>query len=221
MLYRSSVGKKVVMAVTGLMLLLFVIAHMLGNLKIYQGHVAYNAYAEHLREIGEPILARGQMLWIARIVLLAAVSWHILAAAELTIMSRKARRIPYQMQQRIAFSYASYTMRWGGVVILLFVIYHLMHLTLGSAHHDFVPGSVYHNVVAGFRVLPVSLAYIAAMIPLGFHLYHGLWSAFQTLGINNPRYNQWRRPFALSISLIVFIGNISIPLAVLTKIVRE
>jgi succinate dehydrogenase / fumarate reductase cytochrome b subunit len=144
-----------------------------------------------------------------------------LAAAELTILSRKARPTPYEMQQRIAFSYASYTMRWGGVVILAFVIYHLMHLTFGSAHHDFKTGEVYHNVVSGFRVLPVSLAYIAAMIPLGFHLYHGLWSAFQTLGINNPRYNQWRRPFALSISLIVVIGNISVPLAVLTQMVRE
>jgi succinate dehydrogenase / fumarate reductase, cytochrome b subunit len=219
-LYRSSVGKKVVMAVTGLVLLLFVIGHMLGNLKVYQGPIAYNAYAEHLRELGEPVFGHGQLLWIARIGLIAAAVFHIVAAVQLTAMSYAARQVPYRVKERLAFSYASYTMRWGGLVILAFVIYHLMHLTWGNVHHDFVPGSVYHNVVSGFQRWPVSLAYILAMIPLGFHLYHGLWSSFQTLGINNPRYNQWRRPFALSVSLIVFIGNVSVPLAILSGLVR-
>jgi succinate dehydrogenase / fumarate reductase cytochrome b subunit len=105
-------------------------------------------------------------------------------------------------------------------VILAFVIYHLLHLTTGTVHHNFTP-SVYHNVVSGFQRWPVSIAYIAAMIPLGFHLYHGLWSAFQTLGINNPRYSSWRRPTALALSLIIVIGNISIPIAVLTGIVTD
>lgn len=215
-LYRSSVGKKVFMAATGIVLLLFVIGHMAGNLKIYAGPEKYNAYAAFLRDMGAPMFGHTQLLWLVRAVLVAAAVSHILTAAQLTLMSYRAREAPYQMNRRISLSYASYTMRWGGVVVLAFVVYHLMHLTWGNVHPRFVPGSVYHNVVSGFQAWPVSAAYMGAMLPLGLHIYHGLWSAFQTLGVNNPRYNRWRRPVAAGLALIIVLGNISIPIAVLT-----
>lgn len=219
-LYRTSVGKKIVMAVTGIVLLLFVIGHMLGNLKIYFGAEAFDHYAVFLREVGSPLFPPTVLLWIARLVLLACVVSHIATAVQLAVQSRQAREVPYHFQERLAFSYASYTMRWGGLVILAFVIYHLLHLTFGAVHPGFEHGKVYHNVVAGFSSWPVSLAYIVAMIVLGLHIYHGLWSAFQTLGISNPKYNRWRRPTALALALIIVIGNVSIPLAVLSGVVK-
>jgi succinate dehydrogenase / fumarate reductase cytochrome b subunit len=219
-LYDSTVGKKIAMAVSGVILVGFVIAHMLGNLKVYQGPEAFNHYAEGLRTIGAPIFARGQLLWIARAILLAAVGIHILAAVQLTLHSRAARAVPYTRYDSLAFSYASRTMVWGGLIILAFVIYHLLDFTFGTVHPAFVPADAYHNFVTGFRRLPVALAYIAAMIPLGFHLYHGIWSVFQTLGANSPTYNRYRRPLALAITLAVILGNISFPVAVLTGLVK-
>lgn len=218
-LYRSSVGKKVAMAVTGLILLAFVIGHFIGNLKVYQGPEAFNHYAEGLRTFGSPFFADTQVLWIARAGLLLAVILHITSAWALVRRSRDARGIRYREFESLAFSYASRTMVWGGVIILAFVVYHLLHLTFGTVHPDFVPGDAYHNFVTGFSSWPVSLAYIAAMIPLGLHLYHGLWSSLQTLGANNPRYNRFRRPIALALALIVTLGNISFPIAVLTGII--
>jgi succinate dehydrogenase / fumarate reductase cytochrome b subunit len=218
-LYDTSVGKKIAMALSGVILLLFVIVHMLGNLKVYQGPESFNHYAEGLRTFGAPFFGRGQVLWIIRIALLAAVLIHIVAAFQLTLRSRAARQQGYRKFDSLAFSYASRTMVWGGLIILAFVIYHLMHLTFGNAHPDFVHGDAYHNLVAGFRSWPVSVAYVAAMIPLGLHLYHGIWSAFQTMGVNNPRFNKWRRPFALAMSALVVAGNVSFPLAVLAGVV--
>lgn len=219
-LYGSTVGKKIAMAVTGAILIAFVIGHMVGNLKVYFGAEAFNHYAEGLRTFGAPLFGRGQLLWLIRLVLLAAVIIHITAATQLVLRSRAAREHRYRQFDSLAFSYASRTMVWGGIIILAFVIYHLMHFTFGNVHPDFVPGDAYHNFVAGFRVWPVSVAYIAAMIPLGLHLYHGLWSAFQTLGANNPRYNRYRRPLAATIALVIVLGNISFPLSVLAGIVR-
>ncbi|HUF50310.1 MAG TPA: succinate dehydrogenase cytochrome b subunit [Longimicrobiales bacterium] len=219
-LWDSTVGKKIAMAVTGVILIGFVVGHMVGNLKVYQGRDAFNHYAEGLRAFGEPFFGHGQLLWLIRIVLLAAVLIHILAAVQLTIHSRRARPVAYSRYDGgLVFSYASRTMAWGGVIILLFVIYHLMHLTFGNAHPDFVHGDAYHNFVRGFRSWPVSVAYIATMIPLGFHLYHGFWSMLQTLGVNNPKYHHWRRPIAAGLALVVVLGNISFPVAVLAGIV--
>lgn len=219
-LYRTSVGKKIAMAVSGIPLIGFVIVHMAGNLKVYQGREAFNHYAEGLRVFGAPFFAQGQVLWLLRIALLAAVLVHIAAAAQLFLQSRRARRVGYRRFDSLAFSYASRTMVWGGLIILGFVVYHLMHFTFGNAHPDFVPGDAYHNFVTGFRVLPVSLAYIAAMIPLGLHLYHGTWSVFQTLGANHPRYNRYRRPLAALVAITVVLGNVSFPVAVLLGWVR-
>lgn len=216
----TSVGKKVAMAISGLILWGFVIGHMIGNLKVYFGAEAFNHYAEGLRTIGAPFLAAGQALWIARIILLLAVAVHILAATQLVLQSRRARKVSYKQFDSLAFSVASRTMAWGGLTILAFVIFHLMHLTFGNAHPQFVKGNAYHNFVTGFQSVPVSIAYMAAMIPLGFHMYHGLWSTFQTLGFNNPAYNGLRRPLALLIAGAVVAGNLSFPIAVLAGIVK-
>jgi succinate dehydrogenase / fumarate reductase cytochrome b subunit len=220
-LWGSTVGKKIVMALSGIVLIAFVAGHMIGNLKVYQGRETFNHYAEGLRTFGAPFLGRGQALWIVRLVLLGAVLVHIVAAAQLTVRSRKARTVSYRRYDRdMAFSYASRTMVWGGLVILAFVIYHLMHLTFGNAHPQFVPGDAYHNFVRGFQSWPVSIAYVAAMIPLGFHLYHGLWSMLQTLGAVRQPAARWRRPLAAALALAVVVGNISFPVTVLAGLVR-
>lgn len=218
-LYHTSIGKKVLMATTGIVLAGFVLVHMIGNLKIYQGAVKYDAYAVGLREFGAPFLGHGQFLWIARIVLLACVGIHIVAAIQLTRMSWAARPVGYRKGNSLEFSYASRTMRWGGLIVGLFVVYHLLHLTTGTLHPEFEHGAVYANVVAGFSVWWVSAIYVAAMIALGFHLYHGLWSMTQTLAIENPRVKRWRRPVSAAFALVVVVGNISIPVAVLTGVV--
>lgn len=219
-LWQSTVGKKIAMAVTGVILIGFVVVHMLGNLKVYQGAEAFNHYAEGLRTLGEPFFGYSQLLWILRVILLVAVIIHIAAAVQLVLRSRRARAVGYRKYQGdMVFSYASRTMQWGGIIILLFVIYHLLHMTFGNAHPDFIPGDAYHNFVIGFRSWPVSIAYILAMIPLGFHLYHGFWSMLQTFGATNPKLNHVRRPLAAALALAVVLGNISFPVAVLTGIV--
>jgi succinate dehydrogenase / fumarate reductase, cytochrome b subunit len=220
-LWDSTVGKKITMAVSGLILIGFVAGHMVGNLKVFQGPEAFNHYAEGLRTFGDPFFGRGQLLWLIRIALLAAVVLHITAAAQLVMHSRRARAIGYRrFDNDMVFSYASRTMVWGGVIILAFVVYHLMHLTFGNAHPDFVHDNAYHNLVRGFQSVPVSVAYIGAMIPLGFHLYHGFWSMLQTLGATNPKWNGVRRPVAALLALVIVLGNISFPVAVLAGVVR-
>ena len=217
---RTTLGKKAVMAVTGVILFGFVFIHMVGNLKLYQGEAKFDHYAEALRELGAPILGHGQALWIARTVLLAAVLLHIWSAWTLTLQSRRARPVRYQRHELVQATYAARTMRWGGVILLLFVLYHLAHLTLGWVHPDFVAGRVYQNVVVGFQVGWVSAFYIAANLALGLHLYHGLWSFFQTLGWNQPALNPWRRRFATLFAVVVTLGNVSFPIAVLLGVVR-
>ncbi len=219
-LYGSSVGKKIAMAATGAIMFLFVIGHLAGNLKLYAGEESFNKYAHWLREIGYPALGHNQFLWIFRFVLLVCVAVHIISAIQLALQSWRAREICYRKQESIAFSYASYTMRWGGLLVALYVIYHLFHLTWGSAHHNFDSTNPYQNVVDGFKVWWVSLIYMIAIIVLGLHLYHGLWSAMQTMGFNNPKYNAWRRPTASIIALVIAIGYISIPVSVLFGIVK-
>jgi len=215
--YRSALGKKTVMAVTGLALFGFVLGHMLGNLKIFLGAEALNHYAEWLREIGAPLLPHGGLLWIARLGLLAAVGLHIVSAWQVTQINRKARPQDYANRATIQASYASRTMRWGGVLIALFVLYHLAHFTWGYAwaHPDFVAGDVYHNVVAGFQVWWISAFYVVAQLALALHLYHGLWSLFQSLGWNHPNLNAWRQTFAKAFAALVFVGNVSFPISVL------
>lgn len=214
-LWRTTTGKKVAMATSGAILLGYVVLHMIGNLHVYQGPEKYNEYAEFLRVVGAPAVGESNLLWIVRAILVVAVVVHVVAAVQLARRSRGARPIGYRNAPHEEFSYASRTMRWGGVILALFVVYHLMHFTWGNAHPDFRTGDVYHNFVAGFSQWPASAVYIAAMIALGLHIYHGTWSAMQSLGLNHARYRHFRRPFAAGLALAVTIGNISFPLAVL------
>ena len=219
--YRSAVGKKAVMAITGIGLFGFVLIHMLGNLKLYLGAEEFNHYAEWLRVAGTPVVPEKGLLWIFRVGLLALVGIHIHAAVTLTLMSRRARPEGYKQLATQKATYASRTMRWGGVIIALFVIYHLAHFTWGFswAHPDFVHGDPYHNLVAGFSVWPVAVIYVLANLVLGLHLYHGLWSLSQSLGWNPVRFEPWRRRIAQVFALVITLGNLSFPIAVLTGVV--
>jgi succinate dehydrogenase / fumarate reductase cytochrome b subunit len=218
-LYRTTVGKKVLMALSGIILFLFVFAHMVGNLKMLLGRDAMNHYAEWLREVGYPALPHMWGLWIFRIVLLAAVILHIVLALQLWSRGRAARSHGYGKSQDLSFSYASRTMRWGGVIIALFVVYHILHFTTGQLHSDFVPGDAFHNYVVAFQQPLIWAVYLVAQLALCFHLYHGVWSVFQTLGANHPKYNRLRRPFAVAYALVVFIGFMTPPTLVLAGVI--
>ena len=218
--YRSSIGKKAVMAVTGLILFGWIFLHMVGNLKLYMGADHMNEYAHFLRAMGAPAVPESGILWAMRLLLLVCVILHIHAAYALTRMSSNARPVGYRDRQFVKATYASRTMRWGGVIILLFVIYHLLHLTTGQAHPNYIEDDAYHNVVTGFQVWWVAAVYILANLALGLHLYHGVWSMFGSLGVTNPRVEQLRRLFASAFAFVITFANISFPLAVLTGVVR-
>ena len=219
-LYATDVGKKYVMAITGIVLMLFVLGHMVGNLKIYLGADSLNAYSHWLRDVGEPAVPREVLLWIVRIVLLVAVFAHIDSAARLTRSNRRARPVGYEASREYAAAdFASRTMRWTGPIIALFVIFHLLDLTWGTANPDFNSGDPYANVVASFERVPVAIVYVLANLALAVHLYHGSWSLFQTMGWTWPRHNEWRRYFAIAFATVIAIGNISFPIAVVTGVV--
>ena len=218
--YRSAIGKKAVMAVTGLILFGWIFLHMVGNLKVYFGPEHFNEYARFLKTMFGPAVPETGMLWLSRIVLLVAVIFHIHSAYALTMMNREARPIAYTDRGFVKATYASRTMRWGGVIILIFLIYHILHFTTGQAHHDFIQTDPYHNFVSGFRIWWVSAFYIAANVALGLHLYHGVWSMFLSLGVTHKRFENWRRMFATVFAALITLGNISFPLMVLLGIVR-
>ncbi|MGH9324118.1 MAG: succinate dehydrogenase cytochrome b subunit [Vicinamibacteria bacterium] len=218
-LYRAAVFKKAVMAVTGIILFGWIAAHMAGNLKIFVGRESFNHYSEFLRAVGAPLAPESGLLWFARIVLLVSVVFHVWSATSLTLQNRRARPVNYRERRGIQMDYAARTMRMSGYLLAVYVVYHLMHLTFGNVHSDFTPADPYSNVVKGFQVLPVSLVYIVANVLLGLHLYHGLWSMFQSLGWSHPVYNRWRRHFAVTFAILVSVGFISIPIAVLTGLV--
>jgi succinate dehydrogenase cytochrome b subunit len=205
-LYGTTVGKKVLMAVSGVVLFGFVFGHMIGNLKMLLGADAMNGYAEWLREVGYPALPHMGFLWIFRFVLLAAVLVHIVAAVQLVVRSRGARREGYRKAEDLSFAYASRTMRWGGVILLVFVVYHILHFTTGQAHSAFVAGDAYRNYVVAFQSPVILGVYAVAQLALSLHIYHGVWSAFQTLGANHPKVNHLRRPLAIGLALLVFVG---------------
>ena len=212
----STIGRKVVMAVTGFVLFGFVFVHMLGNLQMFlPDHEAINHYGRFLRE-----LLHGGGIWVARGALLGSVGLHIWAAWSLTRTNWKARPVPYRVVTPDASTYASRTMRWSGPILFLFIVYHLLHFTVGSVHPSFVEGEVYRNVIAGFSVWPVALAYIAAMTALGLHLRHGAWSMLQTLGASHPRWDRARNTTATVFTVIVVLGFISVPLAVLAGVLK-
>lgn len=211
--YESTIGKKAIMAVTGLILFSYLIAHMLGNLQIFLGSAVMNHYAETLH--GNPPL-----LWTARVVLLVSVVLHIWASVALSMLKSEARPVAYVKRANVQSSWASRTMMFSGPIVAAFVVLHLLHLTTGTIHPQFVPLHPYENLVSGFLVVPFALAYIVVMVFIGFHLSHGIWSMFQSMGLSHPRYTPLIKKFAAVFSWILTAGFIAVPLAVLAGLVR-
>jgi len=221
-LVDTTIGKKAVMAVSGVLLFLFVIGHMLGNLQVYLGPQAMNEYAELLH-------AKPALLWAVRLVMLAAVVAHMVTALQLTLRNRSARPVGYRMKKSVATSYAARTMAIGGPLLLLYLIYHIAHLTLGYTNglgYQHLPldasglPDVYHNVISSFQVPWCVAVYVVAQILLGLHLYHGAWSLFQSLGINHRRYNETLRSVASAIALAVVAGFLAVPIGVYGGLVK-
>ena len=217
-LWSSVIGKKVVMAVTGAVLVLFVIAHMLGNLKIFSGPEEINAYSRFLREVGWPEFGYGQLLWIVRAGLFVCAVLHITAAVQLTRMNWRARPVGYESKKNVETTWGALTMRWGGVLLAVFIVFHLFHFTGGMV--GFEPGQfehlmVYQNVLAGFSVWPIALFYIIAMGALALHLDHGIWSMLQTLGWVTTANTKSLRATSRIVAVIIFAGFVSVPISVL------
>ena len=210
--YQASIGKKVVMAITGFILFGYVVGHLIGNLQVYLGREQINSYAEFLHAHAIP-------LWIARIVLLAAVGLHIVTSAQLWLLKREARPVGYVKEDDPPAGYASRTMLWSGPLIAAFVVFHILHLTTGSVGLPFRELDAYDNLVNGFRIIPVSTAYIVAMSLLCLHLYHGVWSMFQTLGVSHARYSLLLKRLAAILAICLAIGYISIPVSVMTGLI--
>lgn len=210
--YGTTIGKKVVMAVSGLIVVGWLFAHMLGNVTIFLGPEAVNKYAGLLRE-NPPVL------WGQRLVMLAALGAHIHAAFSLWAHNADTRPRSYYQRKDLATNYAALTMRYGGVTLLAFILYHLSHLTLGATSYlgyEFDPANVYNNVVLGFQNPIVAGFYILAQCALGMHLYHGVWSLTQTLGAQHPRYDRLRQGASVAVTLVIVLGFLSIPISVLT-----
>ena len=214
---RSTIGQKFVMAVSGLMLVGFVIAHMIGNLQIFLGPDALNSYAALMQ-------GNQGLLWVARLGLLGAVGAHIWSAFKLTMAAKSARPVSYKKRSWFDERYAVRTMRVGGFIVLAFVVYHLLHFTLGTAHSGYQPCNTvdgvftcyaYENVVSGFSNPLIGVFYIVAQIFLGMHLTHGVWSMTRTLGQGNPRFDGLARKAAIGIGLAITIGNSAIPISVM------
>jgi succinate dehydrogenase / fumarate reductase cytochrome b subunit len=215
--WRSAVGKKMVMAVTGLILFAYVFVHMLGNLQLYAGDggKAINEYAAFLHST-----RAAPLLWAARIVLILCVVLHVWAAIVLTIQAWGARPVRYAKRVYREVGYAARTMVWSGPIIGAFIVYHILHLTCGSAGLPFQELRAYENVVNGFTLWYVSAFYIVAVLMLMLHFNHGLWSWFQTLGWSHPAQDRARRCVANLLTAIVVIGDLSFPIAVLAGLIK-
>jgi succinate dehydrogenase / fumarate reductase cytochrome b subunit len=222
-LYRSTIGKKVIMAVTGLMLVGFVIEHMLGNLQMFVGAERMNGYAAFLASTHE-------LLWVARAVLLTALILHVTMAYQLTRIKAKARPIDYQQRTPQVSTVASRSMRWGGVLLLAFIVFHILHMTLGTvfpmasrpdaAYPAFSHTNVYGNVISAFRVPAVVAIYVVAMLFLMLHLFHGAWSSVRTLGLARPSVHPLERRISTVIAVVVWLGFTAVPVAVLLGVIR-
>src|SRR5919112_1125512 len=222
-LYRSTIGKKVIMAVTGLVLVAFVLAHMAGNLQQFLGPERMNAYAAFLKSTGE-------LLWIARIGLIVATVLHVLMAYQLTRIKRAARPIDYTKREPQVSTLASRSMRWGGVLLLVFIVFHILHFTTGTLfpvastpdakYPGFSHTDVYGNVISAFRNPLVTAFYVVSMLFLMLHLFHGAWSSVRTLGLTKPSRNPLHRRVSTAIAIVVWLGFTAIPVAVLLGAIR-
>ncbi len=217
--YRSTVGKKIIMALTGAALLGFVVGHMAGNLKMFGGVGAdgvhkMDHYAEFLRTMGSDLFGRETLLWVARAGLLVCVGLHILMAFQLSLINSKARPVGYKSQEYQSSTLASRGMMFGGIILLSFIVFHILHFTTGDLHfRGFEYGKVYSNVWNGFQSPSVVAFYILAMAALSFHTFHGAWSLFQTLGVDGPKLNPIIRGVALVLAILLFFGFVSVPIA--------
>ncbi|MFF9040349.1 succinate dehydrogenase [Streptomyces sp. NPDC014892] len=217
--WDSSLGKKTVMAVSGLIMLAYLVVHMLGNLKIFFGSDEFNGYAHWLRTLGEPFLHYEWALWIVRVVLVAAVVAHATAAYQLSRRDIKARPAKYVHSKRRA-SYATRTMRWGGVILGLFIVWHILDLTTGTVHPGgFQAGHPYQNVIDTFSTWYGNVVYIVAVLALGLHIRHGFWSAAQTLGAGSRTRDRALKTTANVLALVLTVGFVSVPVAVMTGVV--
>ena len=212
--WRSTIGKKVVMGVTGLIGLGFVIGHMAGNLQAFSGAEKIDAYGALLHG---PL---HEILLVARVVLILAVILHVVAAYQLTMISRAARPIDYAARKPQVSTLASRTLRWGGVLLLVFIVFHILHFTIGSVHPAFVEGKVYQNLASGFEVKWVAVFYLVAMIALGMHLFHGAWSSLRTLGLAQQKAEPLRRYLPIALAVIISLGFAAIPLAFLLGVLK-
>ena len=214
--YRSTVGKKILMAVSGIIGIAFLILHMLGNLQIFQGAAKINGYAAILHgPLAEVVLAQ-------RVVLVVSLAVHVLMAWQLTMRARAARPAEYAQRKSQVATLASRTMRVGGVLLLVFIPVHILHFTTGDIRPagSFVPGDVYANAIAGFHVPWVVALYLLAMIALGLHLYHGAWSSARTLGVAGAKPNPLHRPVAMVLAVALWLGFSAVPLAIALGWVR-
>jgi succinate dehydrogenase / fumarate reductase cytochrome b subunit len=212
--YSTAIGKKAVMAVTGLLGIVFVIGHMAGNLLAFAGPEALNSYAHFLQSTGE-------LLWIMRLGLLAAVILHIIAAVQLTRQNRAARPDGYVKREPQVSTWAARTMRWGGVLLLVFIVLHILHFTTGDwkPSGSFSDTDVYSNLVLSFRIWWVTLFYVVAMIALAFHLYHGAWSSVRSLGLSQPSPRPLHRTVAMGIAVVLWLGFTIVPVAVFVGLI--
>lgn len=214
-LYQTTIGKKAVMALSGLIGYGFVLMHMWGNLKMFAGPAAMNEYAHHIRILGEPILGYGQALWLIRVVLLVALVAHVVSAVLLTKQDVAGRPARYAAgRKNVQANFSSLTLRWGGLVLFFFLVFHLLQLTVGVMP-GFDAENAYGNVLLAFSSPLVVAAYLAAMFCLAAHLFHGVWSAFQTLGLNDRRSDRLFRGLAVASAVLLFVGFSSVPVAVL------
>jgi succinate dehydrogenase / fumarate reductase cytochrome b subunit len=214
-LTNTTVGRKALMAVTGIVLLGYVTVHMLGNLKAFFGPGSLDGYGRWLREILEPVFGHAGILWLVRAVLVASVALHIITATQLARQAHAARPVAYRHRTRIQGGYAARTMRWGGVIIALFVVYHILDLTTGTLNPHGVQGEIYRNVTADFRHWYVILVYTVAVLALGFHVRHGIWSAARSLG-----FTAIGHPLALGYATMITAGFLAVPYAVLFGVIR-
>lgn len=212
---------KIQMAVSGLLLIGFLVGHMAGNLKAFAGKEAFDAYAHGLRTLGYPILPENGFLWVFRLVLLLAIAIHIYSAATLWKRAGSARNTRYHTTKRNATTYAARTMRWGGVILIMFIIFHILQFTVNSIQVNGDHASPYDRVVAGFEVPWVAIFYLFSMVIVCLHVRHGVWSALQTLGLSNENRANTINAIASTVAALLFLGFASVPVAVLAKVLER
>ncbi len=225
--YQSTIGKKVVVALTGLALLLFLFAHMAGNLKAFAGVGSDGAakldhYAYFLRTVGSDIVGYQGIIWATRVGLLVCLTLHIVTVIQLALLNKAARPVDYVKYAPRKATVPALSMLYSGGLVFVFIVYHILHFTIGSAHTaGFVHGHVYANVYSAFQNPAVVCIYVAAMLLIGMHLYHGIWSLFQTLGLDSPDRNPSLILLSKAISLLLVLGFLSVPVAIFAGLLPE